>query len=74
MGDMNDKRAVWAQEAMEAVPAFAQMLEPEEGGPYTAVKDLLCDLMHFCGREKIDFEDALEGARDLYDGEVEDDE
>jgi len=32
MGEMNKKRANWAQEAMEAVPAFSEMLAPEEGG------------------------------------------
>ncbi len=74
MGEMNNKRATWAQEAMEAVPAFSEMLAPEEGGPYTAVKDLLCDLMHFCDREGLEFDEALDAARDLYEGEVADDE
>lgn len=74
MGEMNAKRANWAQDAMESVPAFAQMLAPEEGGPYTAVKDLLCDLIHFCDRQGIDFDEVLDAARALHDGEVEDEE
>ena len=74
MGEMNRKRANWAQEAMEAVPAFSRMMDPAEGGPYTATKDLLCDLMHFCDREGIDFDEVLDAAKNLYDGEVADDE
>jgi hypothetical protein len=35
---------------------------------------LLCDLMHFCDREKIDFDSLLDAAKELHDGEVEDDE
>jgi hypothetical protein len=35
MGEMNEKRAEWALEAME-VDAFFQMLDPKEGGPDTA--------------------------------------
>lgn len=74
MGEMNTKRANWAQEAMESVPAFAQMMTPKEGGPYTAVKDMLCDLMHFCDREGLEFDVALDAAKHLHEGEVADDE
>ena len=72
MGDMNVKRVQWVGQAIEAVPAFQQSYE--EGGAYQAGKDLLCNLMHWFADHGADFKEALEAARDLYDGEVEDDE
>lgn len=74
MGKMNEQRAAWAEEAIMSVEAFAERLTPEEGGPYEAVKDLLCDLMHYAERERVDFNGAMEGARMLHEGEVQDDE
>ena len=74
MGKMNEQRAAWAEEAIVSVKAFAERLTSEEGGPYEAVKDLICDLMHYCDREKVDFGGALAGAELYHEGEVTDDE
>jgi len=72
MGEQNVKRVRRVGQAIEAVPAFKQSYE--EGGAHQAGKDLLCNLMHWFADHGEDFDDALEAARDLYDGEVEDDE
>lgn len=71
MGKENYKRVQWVGQAIEAVPAFRESYEEE---PRQAALDLLCNLMHWCDDHAIDFDDVLESARPLYDGEVADDE
>lgn len=36
----------------------------------TAIKDLLGDLQHFCDRHGLDFEEELEGGREMYKYEI----
>ena len=54
--------------------AYCQVLESRDfDGDEDDVKDLLADLMHFCKRNLIDFDDNLRVARDNYEHEIEHD-
>jgi hypothetical protein len=44
--------------------------ENKSGDMESAVKDILTDLMHVCGREGFDFNEVLESSRMMFDGEV----
>ena len=72
MGKWNKERAKWAKEAIQSVEAFNQSLS--EGDTYTALKDLVVDLMHYCDQEGIEWYWITEDAEILHDGEVADDE
>jgi len=61
----NANRADWAA---AAVHTFADATNQREKGQYTddlhsIVSDLLADLMHYCRREGVDFDETLETAR-----------
>ena len=40
----------------------------------TAVRDILTDLLHFCAKHKIDFDQRLEVAKEVFDIEVDGEE
>ena len=58
----NDDRAGWAAVGLGA---FARVTNMDTAGEdnETILGDFLADLMHFCEREGIDFENTLTGAR-----------
>jgi hypothetical protein len=60
----NADRAKWAQ---VAVDAFQDETGTDDGD---RLKDLLCDLMHWCDREKQDFSVALDAAQHHYTDET----
>ena len=61
---MNDARAEWAG---KAIAAFRQATGSDKD---TVVRDLLCDIAHWCDRNKIDFLDELTIAGDHYKEET----
>ena len=63
----NNVRAGWAFAALHTFMELSNMGAEPLG---TAVSDLLCDLMHLCDKEAIDFEARLKVARDHYREEV----
>lgn len=69
---MNDERVEWVRQAIDGVDAFKESLE--DGGPYQAVKDMLCDIMHYCHAEGLNFDEIVDAAGYLFRGEVADDE
>lgn len=48
-----------------------QRISGENNSPAATVRDLLGDLMHYCDREEIDFDDLLESARCQHAEELE---
>lgn len=68
----NDLRAEWADEAVYAFAAVTHAADEEELD--TLVGDLLCDLMHLCDRDGLDFAALLERAQTHYAAEVADEE
>jgi len=62
--EMNDDRAEWAAMALEA---FQHATGTEEED---ALRDLLCDLMHWCDRNNCDFNAALSRAQMHYETET----
>lgn len=65
----NEVRASRIDTVMQA---YCQVLEGRDfDGDEDDVKDLLADLMHFCERDLIDFDDNLRVARDNYEHERE---
>ena len=64
----NDERAAWAQGALRH---FQRKTRTDYGD---VLKDLLCDLMHWCDRNDSDFESALSTARMHYEAETMPDE
>ena len=61
--NMNDKRAQWAAAALRE---FGRITGTDDED---ALGDLLCDLMHWCDRNDMDFEAALWRARCHYEAE-----
>jgi hypothetical protein len=62
--NMNGDRAEWAAAALRHFQCCT-------GTDYdTALVDLLGDLMHWCDRNGVDFEDELSRARRHYDAET----
>ena len=60
----NDDRADWAQKALAAFAAETNQSidhETEE-----IVTDFLCDLMHFCIRKEINFDNCLENGTEHF--------
>ena len=69
MEPTNEERADRIDTVMQA---YCLTLEGRDfDGDEDDVKDLLTDLMHFCGRMEIDFEENLRIARDNYQHEKE---
>jgi hypothetical protein len=62
--NMNGKRAKWAKAAL----SIFQLLTGTDDD--TALMDLLCDLMHWCDRHAVTFNDELDRARAHYDAET----
>lgn len=69
MEPTNEDRAEWAWRALEA---FAKQTGQDTNGGdlkydrEIVVSDLLCDLMHLCDRDGIDFNLALQNGQDNY--------
>ena len=64
MTPTNDDRAAWAQ---EAISAFQKAVRTDD---QDALKDLLCDLMHWAPRHGDDFDACLRAARSCFEEEV----
>jgi hypothetical protein len=62
--NMNDDRAAWAGAALRE---FQRQTGTDDEN---AVNDLLGDLMHWCDRKGVDFDDELTHARWHYDAET----
>lgn len=67
--NMNDKRAEFAGNALKTFEEETGSLIAEK----TALPDLLCNLMHWCDRNAVRFDDALASARMHYEEETADD-
>lgn len=68
--NMNERRADWAEEAVEAF-ALASRMEGEDRE--TQVHDLLADLRHLCDRWGLKWAKILDKALEHYVWEVEED-
>jgi hypothetical protein len=64
---MNEQRADWAE---LAVKAFQSKTGSDDSD---ALADLLCDMLHYCDRYGIDFNDDLGRARSHYYAEIKED-
>jgi hypothetical protein len=62
--DMNTDRAAWAAAALQE---FQRITGTDDED---SVADLLCDLMHWCDRDDVDFDAALSSARMHYEAET----
>lgn len=62
---MNNQRAMWAGAAIDTLMAETNCSHGEE-----ALGDLLCDLMHWADRNKLDFDDMLRRAQNNYEAET----
>ena len=60
----NHDRSYWAETALIAFRKVTRT-DPED-----AVADLLCDLMHYCDRYDLNFEDELKRALGNYEEET----
>ena len=56
----NTDRANWAGQAIQT---FVQSTQTEREDPQTVISDMLCDAMHWCDRNNVDFDKALVDAR-----------
>lgn len=71
MNATNTDRAEWAKSALDVFAGETGLdADVEADGYYTAVKDLLGDLMHFCNQNEIDFDAALAGAETHFTAEL----
>lgn len=68
--NQNDDRAVWANTAVNAFADITRMRTAGEDDR-TILHDLLANLMHWCDRRDVDFDDVLADARDSYAEETE---
>jgi hypothetical protein len=68
----NDQRADWA---LDGLLAFAEKTglrsKTNHEDLETIVGDFLCNLLHLCDREDIDFESVMDDAQFAHDEEVE---
>lgn len=62
----NEKRAEWADKAVEA---FAKATRMEEEDDFIVLTDLLCDLMHWCDQRGISWDKAVGAGRSHYEFE-----
>ena len=68
--DQNVRRAAWAR---EAVAAFQNETgQDDSDGLDTLLTDLLCDLLHLCDQEGLEFQSILLLAKTHYDAEARD--
>lgn len=63
----NRQRAEWGEIGLEA---FRSEIMPDEDDD-TTMCDFLCDLMHWCKRNRVDFDHALARGRDHFRFEIE---
>lgn len=67
--NLNNERADWAEAALDAFALVTRM--DTAGEDYeTILGDLLCDLMHWCDRNGVDFDVMLDVARMGYEDET----
>lgn len=66
---MNDDRAEWADHAIRAFAIHTGMVEEPDDD---IVPDLLADLMHWCDRNHLSFDELLRRARNHYAEETND--
>lgn len=66
---MNDDRAQWAQQAITTFAVTTGMAGANEEN-ITILGDLLADIMHWCDRNDLRFEDVLAHARSHYQEET----
>lgn len=59
----NDRRAAWAAVALDAFKTETRLGAKEND---LAVSDLICDIAHWCDRNKVNFELALTRAAGHY--------
>jgi len=72
-GTMNEERARWALNALEAYAAETGLdlsPEPEGDGIKTGILDLLTDLFHLADALEIDLNVLIELASDHFDDEI----
>lgn len=62
--NMNDKRAAWAESALET------FMDATGADKEDALADFLADLMHWCDRNEGDFDAAMSRARYHYEAET----
>jgi hypothetical protein len=63
--DMNDNRADWAGLAIHKFAQTTGMDEANEDND-TILSDMLTDILHWCDRNKVDFDECLSVARSNY--------
>lgn len=63
-----------ASTACHTIKAYALSDEDFEDDPASAVNNLLCDLMHLCKRDSLDFTDALANGFRHFQEEVDEEE
>lgn len=68
--NMNDDRAEWAAAAIHAFGHTTRMIQAGEDHD-TIVCDLIADIMHWCDRNEVDFDDCLRIATNHYSAETE---
>lgn len=76
----NADRALWGAWALVGFADATGQRQDVQADPETVLSDLLCDLMHWCDDQKtsggleesIDFESALDRARNYYNEECAD--
>ncbi len=63
----NTDRASWAGAALVTFASHTgQLDELKTGEPHSVVQDFLCDLMHFCRINQVDFQLALNSATETH--------
>lgn len=69
----NHDRANWAHESIQL---FAENTGMDKSGDdeETAFRDLMVNMRHWCAEREIDFEDAVEGSREVFEEEVAEEE
>ena len=61
-----------AESACKAVERFSDALDMGDEDDDTRISDLLCNMMHFCDQQGVDFHDCLERASRNYETEIAD--
>lgn len=65
---LNLKRAIWAKDGIDTY-AHAIGLDTADGNA-TVVGNFICDLMHYCQQNKINFAGCLQDGRMHFEAEI----
>jgi hypothetical protein len=65
----NDERSTWAEDTLAHFADFTG-LKPEGDGWPCVIHDLICDIAHFCDRNKISLPKCIGHARRMYEDET----